>query len=81
VFKKNTFSKLMSPFHIQQVDLRNRLVKTASAMGLATEDGYVTDANLGFYEAVSKGGVGLIIVETWVRRLPNGSHWSKTYRY
>jgi len=63
VFKKNTFSKLMSPFHIQQVDLRNRLVKTASAMGLATEDGYVTDANLGFYEAVSKGGVGLIIVE------------------
>jgi 2,4-dienoyl-CoA reductase-like NADH-dependent reductase (Old Yellow Enzyme family) len=32
-------------------------------MGFASEDGYVTEANLGFYEAIAKGGVGLIVVE------------------
>jgi 2,4-dienoyl-CoA reductase (NADPH2) len=32
-------------------------------MGLATEDGYISDENLGFYEAIAKGGVGLVIVE------------------
>ena len=63
MFRQPQFQKLLSPFQIKQVKLRNRMVKTSASMGLATEDGYVTDENLGFYESVARGGIGLIIVE------------------
>ena len=63
MFRKRKFEKLLSPFQIKQIILQNRMVKTGAAMGFASEDGYVTETNLGFYEAIAKGGVGLIIVE------------------
>ncbi len=63
MFKKARFQKILEPYRIKHVNMRNRMVKLSAAMGLATEDGFVTDANLGFYEALAKGGVGLIIVE------------------
>jgi 2,4-dienoyl-CoA reductase-like NADH-dependent reductase (Old Yellow Enzyme family) len=31
-------------------------------MNMSTDDGYVSDADIGFYEVQSKGGAGLIIV-------------------
>jgi hypothetical protein len=30
------------------------LVKTGSAMNMSTEDGFITDADVGFYEAIIK---------------------------
>ncbi len=63
MFRKAKFEHLLAPFQIKQVKLPNRMVKTSAAMGLASDDGFVTDANLGFYEAIARGGVGLITVE------------------
>jgi len=53
MFGKPQFEKLLSPFQIKQVELRNTMVKTYAAMELADEDGYITDANLGFYKAIA----------------------------
>jgi len=38
------------------------MVKSATGMGSATKDNYVSDAIISFYEALAKGGVGLIMV-------------------
>jgi len=59
---KARFEKLLSPFQIGQVKTRNRMVKAPQAMYLASNDGYVTDANISLYEALAKGGVGLLMV-------------------
>ena len=53
------FRLLCSPFQIKQMRLRNRIVRTGSAMNMSTEDGFITDAGVGFYEAIAKGGAGL----------------------
>jgi 2,4-dienoyl-CoA reductase-like NADH-dependent reductase (Old Yellow Enzyme family) len=47
---------------IGSMKLRNRLVRSATAEGLATDDGEVTDELIDFYSRLAKGGVGLIIV-------------------
>jgi 2,4-dienoyl-CoA reductase-like NADH-dependent reductase (Old Yellow Enzyme family)/thioredoxin reductase len=44
------------------------------ATGTGTEDGYVTEETLDYYEARSKGGVGLIIVESSCIDLILGRH-------
>lgn len=59
---KSQFERLLSPCPIKQVKLRNRMVKTGSAINLASENGFITEAHLGFYETIAKGGVGLVIV-------------------
>ncbi|MFH1650685.1 MAG: FAD-dependent oxidoreductase [Chloroflexota bacterium] len=58
-----TFRRLLEPLQIKQVRLRNRLVKTPQDMGYSEPDGSVSLQNLGYYEALAKGGVGAIIVE------------------
>ena len=63
MLRKPNLKTLLEPFQIGQVKTRNRIVKPAQGMALATEDGHVSDLNLGFYEALAKGGVGLNIVE------------------
>jgi 2,4-dienoyl-CoA reductase (NADPH2) len=62
---KNKYEKLFSPYHIGNVQLKNRFVKTA-AQTYFFESGEkrVGSLALAFYEAIAKGGVGLIIVET-----------------
>ena len=52
---------LFSPGKIGNVTIENRLVRSATWESRATEDGYVTDSLIGFYEELAKGGVGLII--------------------
>ncbi len=59
---RNKFDKLLAPFHIQQVELKNRMVCCGHARYFATEDGYVTDIMVASYEALAAGGVGLIII-------------------
>lgn len=39
------------------------MVKLAASMGVAKEDGQVSDLNLCFYETVAKGGPSLVIIE------------------
>ena len=67
------FEKLLSPLSINQVKLRNRMVKLAASLGLAKEDGQVSDLNLCFYETLAKGGLGLIIIEHGFVDFPRGN--------
>ncbi len=66
------FDKLLSPISINKVQLKNRMVKTASSLGVATADGEVSDLSLCFYETLAKGGVSMIIVEHGFVDYPRG---------
>ncbi len=72
MFKRAKFEKLLEPLQIKQVRLRNRMVKPAQVMGYADEDGCVNERVEGFYEALAKGGVGLLIVESAAIDFPLG---------
>jgi 2,4-dienoyl-CoA reductase (NADPH2) len=62
------FDKLLEPAHIGTAAARNRIIKTASVMYY----GHGNKRNLYFYEALAKGGVGLIIVEPATIEFPLG---------
>ena len=55
------FAKLLEPFSIAGMSLRNRMIMPAMHLGGA-DDGYVTDQIIEFYRRRAQGGVGLIIV-------------------
>jgi len=57
------FKNLLSPFQIKNVKIKNRIVKAPQASGNATKEGAPTDGAFEYYEALAKGGVGLIDVE------------------
>ncbi|MDD5702350.1 MAG: FAD-dependent oxidoreductase [Dehalococcoidales bacterium] len=59
------FEKLMSPGQIGRIKTKNRIIKTANGTSyIEHETGYVGDRALAYYEALAKGGVGMIIVES-----------------
>jgi 2,4-dienoyl-CoA reductase-like NADH-dependent reductase (Old Yellow Enzyme family) len=53
---------LFTPTEINGMQLKNRLVRSATYEHMATEDGKVTDQLIRFYSRLAKGGVGLIIL-------------------
>lgn len=57
------YAKLFSKKAIGKMTVPNRIVMTAMGNHLANADGSVSDADLAFYGARAKGGVGLIITE------------------
>lgn len=57
------FQKLLEPLQIGNVILRNRMVKPGQTMKYAEKDGYASQRIIDFYEALSRGGVGMLIVE------------------
>lgn len=74
---KSKFRKLLEPYQIGSVKLRNRMVKSGAIVSYATEDGYVTERLKDYYEALAKGGVGMIITEATCVDYPlgNGRHY------
>jgi 2,4-dienoyl-CoA reductase (NADPH2) len=59
------FEKLLEPFYIGNVKVRNRLVKSAAESALYNEDdSYMSEACKAYYESLAKGGVGLLNVES-----------------
>ena len=65
------FSRLLEPFHIGKVKTRNRIVKTASGTSLwSAGERRVTEKGKAFYEALARGGVGLIMVESPIVEYP-----------
>ncbi len=56
-------SALFAPGVIGGVSLRNRVVMPAMTTRLADKEGYVTEAQIAYYLARARGGVGLITVE------------------
>ena len=69
---QSRFDRLLSPISIQKARLKNRMVKTASSLGVATADGEVSDLTLCFYEKLARGGVGMIVVEHGFVDYPRG---------
>jgi len=52
---------LFSPEKIGNVEIKNRIVRSATYTHSATDDGHVTDEMINFYSNLAKGGTGLII--------------------
>jgi 2,4-dienoyl-CoA reductase-like NADH-dependent reductase (Old Yellow Enzyme family) len=52
---------LFSPEKIGNVEIKNRIIRSATYTRSATDDGYVTDDLIQYYTDLAKGGVGLII--------------------
>lgn len=59
----NKLEKLLEPFSIGSMNLKNRIVMTAMATNYCNEMGDVTDKLTHFIKERAKGGVGLIISE------------------
>jgi len=65
------FHKLLEPYHIGKVKTRNRIIKTASGTSFwNTGEHRVSEKGKAFYEALARGGVGLIIVECPILEYP-----------
>ncbi len=71
---KARFDKLFEPYHIGRVKTRNRMVKTGAGMGYGDIDGPYAGKRKAFYEALARGGVGLIIVGSTSIEDPLGNH-------
>ena len=54
-------SVLFENTKISSMELKNRLVRSATHEAMADEDGFPTEAHSRLYERLAKGGVGLII--------------------
>ncbi|HET6513666.1 MAG TPA: NADH:flavin oxidoreductase [Thermodesulfovibrionales bacterium] len=52
---------LFQPFSLNGLELKNRLVRSATYEKRADEDGFVTDSIIELYRNLARGGVGLII--------------------
>ncbi len=62
---KQRFEKLLEPINIGSVKLRNRMVKTAAGtLFFFGNNGYVTERGKRYYEALARGGVGCVYVES-----------------
>src|SRR5512136_1915624 len=67
------FEKLMEPGYIGSVRTRNRLLKTGASPGFYPwEDGYFQEEGIGFFEALAKGGVGIVTVGAAPLGVPPG---------
>jgi 2,4-dienoyl-CoA reductase (NADPH2) len=68
------FHKLLEPGYIGRVRTRNRMIKTGAGTSFIEKDGHVGEAIKDFYEALARGGVGLITVESCGVEYPLGVH-------
>jgi 2,4-dienoyl-CoA reductase-like NADH-dependent reductase (Old Yellow Enzyme family)/thioredoxin reductase len=55
--------KLLEPFRIGKMQLKNRIVMAPMETQYATDEGYVSERTKNYYEARARGGAALIIVE------------------
>jgi len=59
-----SFAKLLEPSYIGRIKTRNRIIKTAAGTGFLAQDSLQPSRQaISFYEAIARGGVGLLIVE------------------
>ncbi|MBN1188199.1 MAG: FAD-dependent oxidoreductase [Dehalococcoidales bacterium] len=58
------FPKLFEPGVIGKIKTKNRFIKTANGTSFIERDGFVGDRAIAYYEALAKGGIGLLIVES-----------------
>jgi len=54
---------LFSPKKIGNVEIKNRIIRSATELVATDDDGYVTDEYIEIYKKLAEGGIGLIITE------------------
>lgn len=57
------FPNLFSPIKINQLEIKNRIVKAPQSTGMSNMDGTVSERLIRHYRELAKGGTGLVIVE------------------
>jgi 2,4-dienoyl-CoA reductase (NADPH2) len=78
---KTAFHRLSEPYHIGSVKIRNRIIKSGAGMFFWHEDELHMNAKMkAFYEAIARGGVGLLVVESPTIDYPAGARWRQRYR-
>ena len=75
------YAKLFEPGYIGKIKTRNRIYKTAAGMMCFHEDEtHMNPITMGFYEAVARGGTGILSVEAPTIDYPVGGRWRERYR-
>ena len=73
MFGKRTFRRLMEPGYIGSVRTKNHLLKTGSTLGFYPwEDGNIQQQVIDSYEALAKGGAGIVTVGAAPLGVPPG---------
>ena len=74
-------TRLLEPYNIGRVQTRNRMVKTASQTYFFDSGEHrISERAKAFYEALARGGVGLIIVETPAMESPLSETGDRRFR-
>ena len=74
---KTRFGKLLEPGYIGSVRTKCRLLKTGSSPGFYPwEDGYFQEQAIGFFEAVAKGGAGIVTLGAAPLGVPPGKGYA-----
>ncbi|MGO9769029.1 MAG: FAD-dependent oxidoreductase [Roseiarcus sp.] len=68
---ERTFKRLLEPIRIRNLKIKNRIVKPPFVVDFANPDGSVGDC-IKDHEALARGGVGMIVVETTAVDYPLG---------
>src|SRR4030042_3322892 len=77
----SNYERLLEPGYIGKVRTRNRMIKSGAAMLYWHEDETDVPENMmAFYEALARGGVGLLVVESPTIDYPYGRRWNRRYR-
>ncbi len=75
------YEKLLEPGRIGPVKTRNRIIKSGAGMLMwHEEDLHMRVEVKAFYEGITRGGVGLLIVESPTIDYPRGARWKERYR-
>ncbi len=81
MMSKARFEKLLEPYYIGSVQTRNRIVKTAAGTRYNhIEDLHLSGTARAFYEALARGGVGLLMVESPAIDFPLGLTTVRRFR-
>ena len=67
--------RLMTPYRLGTMGLKNRIVMAPMVVNYGTEEGYVSEQTIAYYDERAKGGVGLIIVEATSIDLSRNKCW------
>ena len=65
------FKRLLEPYHIGPVKTRNRMIKTASGTSFWDPGEHrISEKGKAFYEALARGGIGIVMVESPITEYP-----------
>jgi 2,4-dienoyl-CoA reductase (NADPH2) len=73
MFGRKTFQRLLEPGHLGSLRTRNRILKTGSTLGFFPwEEGHIPQQLIDAYEALAKGGAGIVTVGAAPLGVPPG---------